>query len=105
METHEAHALCRQHMHRYVSAQMADGQVFDGIVESMDDDYLYLAVPIGAMETEDSRQLLYPGIGYPGGYPYSPYYSPYYSPFYPRRFNRFALPLFALLALSLLPYY
>jgi hypothetical protein len=47
MEKSEAIALCKKNMHRYVMAQMKDGMVHDGIVESVDDENLYLAVPTG----------------------------------------------------------
>lgn len=100
MKHPEKHEICIKHMHRYVSVTMDNGAVFDGIVEHVDDDHLYLAVPIGGMEHAQMRAFL------PYGYP-----SPYYGYPYPgygfgrRRFARQILPLAGLLALSLLPYY
>lgn len=83
-------ALCVSHMHRYVEVQAADGYCYDGIVEHVDDQWLYLAVP-GAVD--ELR----------GWFPYAPFYPPF--GYRPRRFNRLVLPLAGLAALSLLPYY
>ncbi|OZB91672.1 hypothetical protein [Paenibacillus sp. XY044] len=47
MEKFEAIELCKKHMHRYVRATMSDGSVYDGFVESVDEEKLYLAVPVG----------------------------------------------------------
>lgn len=87
-------AHCESHMHRYVEIHTADGCCYDGIVEHVDDEFICLAVP-GA--TDDFRGFFPPP-------PFYPQYGPYY-PFRPRRFNRLVLPLAALTALSLLPYY
>ncbi|WP_236416746.1 hypothetical protein [Paenibacillus sp. JJ-223] len=116
----EAKKLCMDHLHRYVCIQMEDGNLFDGIVEHVDDDMVYLAVPVGpeaavpyanqAPSVMPSSNMpitpmrgFYPGYGYPQPYPY-PYPYPYYG-YGRRRFNRLVLPLFGLVALSLLPYY
>ncbi|KRF28105.1 hypothetical protein [Paenibacillus sp. Soil787] len=96
----EAHEICKKHMYRYVSVTMTSGAVYDGIVEDVDDENLYLAVPIGGMDHDQTRAFL--PYAYP--YPYYGYPYPYYG--YPRRrFVRQILPLAGLLALSLLPYY
>lgn len=102
MNHQEVHAICKKHMYRYVSVTMTSGAVYDGIVEDVDDENLYLAVPIGGMDHDQMRAFLpyaypYPYYGYP--YPYPGYVYPR------RRFARQVLPLAALLALSLLPYY
>ncbi|OAB33962.1 hypothetical protein [Paenibacillus glacialis] len=47
MEKVEAKQICHHHMHRYVRVVLADGRVFDGFVENVDDDHLHLAVPVG----------------------------------------------------------
>lgn len=102
MKNQEAHEICKKHMYRYVSVTLTGGAVYDGIVENVDDDNLYLAVPIGEMDQEQMRAFL------PYGYPYPHYGYPYPYPGYGfprRRFRRQILPLAALLALSLLPYY
>lgn len=139
MEKSEALAVCKKNMHRYVMAQTNDGMVYDGIVESVDEENLYLAVPTG--EAEMTAPVAnnphhnygdhayraygvvgaqgyggyggygapvyggYGGYGAPiyGGYPGYGYGYPGYGP--RRRFRRFILPLAALAALSLLPYY
>jgi hypothetical protein len=103
MEKEQAYLLCKQHIYRYVGIQMEDGSSHDGIVENVDAEYVYIAVPTGGTEAEPVRGLL--PYGYPPYYetPY-PYAYPYYG--YPRwRFYRQILPLAGLLALSLLPYY
>jgi hypothetical protein len=116
MAKEEIYLLCKQHIHRYVRVQMEDGSVHDGMVENVDDDRLYLAVPVGGMEMEPSRAFLpYSGFGY--GYPYEdPYSYPGYGYGdgtgygygygYPGGgLSGVILPLAALTALSLLPYY
>jgi small nuclear ribonucleoprotein (snRNP)-like protein len=125
--------MCKHHMHRYVLVQLNDGRDYDGIVEHVDDQNVYLAVPVGRVDTgnreeensgdkgvgnnqrnnDESDQRIngwyggYPGFGYgrPGysyGFPGYGYY-----PGYGRRgrFQRLILPLAALTALSILPYY
>ncbi|KGP84956.1 MULTISPECIES: hypothetical protein [unclassified Paenibacillus] len=110
MEKVEAKKLCKEHMHRYVCVQMHDGAHYDGIMENVDDDMIYLAVPVGneAMVNQanwgpNMMPVTYPTHSrgfFPGfGYPY-----PYYG-YGRRRFNRLVLPLIGLTALSLLPYY
>ncbi|WP_261305722.1 hypothetical protein [Paenibacillus andongensis] len=103
MKYQEAHEICIKHMFRYVSVTMTSGSVYDGIVEGVDDENLYLAVPIGGMDQDQMRAF------FPFAYPY-PYFGgyPYLYPgfgFPRRRFVRQILPLAGLLALSLLPYY
>ncbi|MFC4559302.1 hypothetical protein ACFO3D_13970 [Virgibacillus kekensis] len=111
--------LCKKHMHAYVLAELEDGMQVDGIITDVDDDNVYLAVPIelgmggpgnpGHMNNpchhgnpHDHRVF---GFGYPGyGYGYPGYgYGYGYRP--RRRFNRLVLPLAALTAISLLPWY
>lgn len=139
-QPHEMGNLCKSHLHRYVLLQTKDGKSYDGIIEHVDEQNAYLAVPIGPMDTElreeewnehdednldrneegqDQRQFYggygslggYPGYGYPGygfpGYGYPGYGYPRPGFFRPRRrrFQRQILPLAALAALSLLPYY
>jgi hypothetical protein len=92
MDKKETKKLCEAHLHRYVEVKLADGSHYDGIVERVDDHWLFLAVP-GAVE---QMRGYFPGPFYPG-------YGPYYP--YPPRFSRLVLPLAALAALTLLPYY
>lgn len=118
--------VCKNHMHRYVMVQTADQQSFDGIVENVDETNLYLAVPAGETMQRDGENedrlvggvglgygagVGFPGYGFPGygfpGYGYPGFGYPGYGyPFRPRRrFQRLVLPLAAITALSLLPYY
>ncbi|MCM3784487.1 hypothetical protein M3231_16005 [Neobacillus mesonae] len=108
MEKHDKKKMCSDHMYRYVSVWMEDGSVHDGIVESVDDENVYLAVP---MTCDYDMQA--PVYAMHGNYGCSPCGD--YRGFYPfgggfghhhgrrRRFNRLVLPLFALTAISLLP--
>lgn len=98
---------CKNHMHSYVLAQTTDGSEFDGIITGLDDEYVYFAIPLDSHQQveqqghNDSRVFGYggyPGYGYPG-YGYPGYGRPR------RRFQRFILPLAALTAISLLPWY
>jgi hypothetical protein len=86
-------AECESHMHRYVEIQAVDGYCYDGIVEHVDHDWVCLAVP-GSV---DPMRGFYPSSFYQ---PFDSFY-----PYRPRRFNRLALPLAGVTALSLLPYY
>lgn len=103
----DIYELCKNHMHSYVLAEMVDGSTVDGIVTGLDNEYVYFAVPLDqnqAMPSPDhhhdhTRQF---GFGYPG-YGYGGYGYPGYGP--PRRFRRLILPLAALTALSVLPWY
>jgi hypothetical protein len=105
MDSQEAYSLCQQHIHRYVGVYMKDGSFHDGIVESVDEHHLYLAVPTGDAGGGQTRAVLPFGYGGYGGYPFGyPSYGYGYG-FPRRRFGRQILPLAALLALSLLPYY
>ncbi|MFD1360177.1 hypothetical protein [Lentibacillus salinarum] len=112
--------LCKKHMHSYVLAEMNDGSQVDGIITGLDDEYVYMAVPIGQgdhMAGYDQHQKNWHhrpfdfggfGYGFPGyGYGYGGYggYPGYGGYGRPRRFNRFVLPLAALTALSTLPWY
>ncbi|WP_226002824.1 hypothetical protein [Paenibacillus sp. BJ-4] len=126
-EQTDAKTLCQKHMHRYVCVWVKDGTMYDGIVEHVDDEKLYLAVPGGEMENANvnanmnvNANLPYPpnncGCGGSRAYGGYAFYPPYLGPIPPygygygfpygrRRFNRLILPLAALTAISLLPYY
>lgn len=104
---------CKDHMHAYVLAETTDGTQVDGIITGLDEENVYLAIPIGSEEAGMDRQYGY-GSGYGSGHGYgSSYghggYSPYgYGQGYfnrPQRFRRLVLPLAALAALSILPWY
>lgn len=106
---------CKKHMHAYVLAETVDGKKLDGIITGLDDEYVYFAIPIDQNDGEhnlqmnnqhfrEERQFGY-GYGHQGygyGYPGHGNYG-YGRP--RRRFNRLVLPLAALTALSILPWY
>ncbi|GGJ95383.1 hypothetical protein GCM10007063_17350 [Lentibacillus kapialis] len=107
--------LCKQHMHSYVLAEMNDGSQIDGIITGLDEKYVYMAIPLSHgnnhMPGCHQRQFGYGGFGYGyPGYGYSNYGYGYPGYGYggygrPKRFNRLVLPLAALTALSVLPWY
>lgn len=119
--------LCEQHMHAYVLLEMKDGMEADGIITGIDHENVYMAVPIGEefqqemrSESDDNRQFGHHQGGYGGGYGgygghggyggYGGYgghggYGNQYHYGRPRRFNRLIIPLAALAAVSLLPWY
>lgn len=109
-ESNSIYELCKNHLHAYVLAEMVDGTAIDGIITGLDDENVYFAIPIDHQDEQihhsnlSQRQF---GGGY--GYGYGPgpgfgYGYPAYG--YPRRrFRRLILPLTALAALSLLPWY
>jgi len=101
MNVQDAFVLCSSHMHRYVLVRTTDGGEYDGFVEYVDQEWLYLAVPLSVRETNNERAW------YAAAYPYVPFYPPYPGyDYYPRRpFGRVIIPLAALAALTLLPYY
>ena len=100
---------CKNHMHAYVLAEMVDGTKVDGIITGLDDENVYFALPMDQDEApfergDDSNQRQFGGW-YGGGYGY-PGYGYGYPGWYPRpRFRRLVLPLAALAAISLLPWY
>ncbi|MEC5423619.1 hypothetical protein QGM71_08960 [Virgibacillus sp. C22-A2] len=114
---HQIYELCKSHMHSYVLAEMVDGSKVDGIITGLDDENVYFAVPLDPSEQqyagyhENMPQTHhreeryggfggYPGYGAPGfGFPGYGFGRP------PFRFRRLVLPLAALAALSVLPWY
>lgn len=123
-QKHHMHSLCQQYLNQHVQIQTQDHQMYQGIVESVDNDNVYLLIPdntqmemdysqMGQMPAQQgmTRQWGYgPGYGYPGygypGYGYPGYGYPGYGyPYYPRpRYRRLALPLAALGTIALLPF-
>lgn len=110
---------CKNHMHAYVLIETTDGKKHDGIITGLDEQHVYLAVPIGEYRDEERQYKHGPSYGSygPGGYGPGGYYGygGYGGPggfgggfggfFPPRRFERLVLPLTALAALTLLPWY
>jgi hypothetical protein len=105
---HHLYDKCKSHMNKYVLAETTDGQKFDGIIVDVDAEQVILAVPI----TGEEMMYGYDGMmmdsrvyGYPYGFnPGFGFYPPFYG-FPRRRFRRLALPLAALTAISLLPWF
>lgn len=102
MQQSEAYALCQEHMNKYVRLHMQDGVVYDGVIENLDGEHVYIASPMRDDDPEAARYVPYPGFG-PWGGGFGPWYGPGFGP-YPR-FRRFGLPLAGLAALSLFPYW
>ncbi|MFA1818960.1 hypothetical protein ACDX78_01950 [Virgibacillus oceani] len=101
--------LCKEHMHSYVLAELVDGTKVDGIITGLDDEYVYMAVPLETHEQQHTHayQHDHQRFGYPG---YGPGYAPgpgygYGYGYPPRRFSRLVLPLAALVTLATLPWY
>lgn len=97
--SYDLKGICVQYLHHYVRVKMEDGKEYEGLIEHVDGDHLYLLLPErseGLMMGQDQglgtleERQFYPGYGYP-------------YPFYPG-YRRFILPLAALTALALLPY-
>lgn len=103
MRKHQAFSLCRQYIYRYVQLMTKDGRRYQGYIENVDRDSVYLAIPNETGMRDGDRQYypeyLYPGYGYPSYYPYP--VDPYYP--YPRRrrFRRLSLPLSFLAGIAL----
>ena len=103
---HHLYSKCKSHMNKYVLVETTDGQQFDGIIVDVDADQVILAIPMsdgdmmyGANFQQDQRVI---------GWEFSPYGYGFYPPFFGdprRRFRRLALPLAALTAISLLPWF
>lgn len=106
--------LCQQHLNRRVRAVLCDGKMYEGLVEHVDDQHVYLIIEINInvtrSEDEEEESRYFGGYGYPPygpfgygypGYGYPGYGYPWYA--YPRYgYGRLILPLAALTALSLL---
>ncbi|AOZ91730.1 hypothetical protein [Paenibacillus crassostreae] len=68
MEKFEAKQLCQQHIHRYVRVMIQDGRAVDGFIENVDDENIYLAVPVGhEMNNEQVEAAQYHGNNAPVG--------------------------------------
>lgn len=88
---------CKQHMHAYVLVETTDGLKTDGIITGLDEENLFLAVPLSDSQESASQQ--------PNQYYRDPYYGPGYGYRPRRRFRRLVIPLAFLAALSILPWY
>ncbi|TSB45800.1 hypothetical protein [Alkalicoccobacillus porphyridii] len=107
--------MCEQYTNQAVTMQ-ANGMNYEGVIESVDDNHVYLMVPVDeqgqlmsmyevmAGMNQGNEQMMSQGQSR-YGYPYQPYYPGYY-PYYPRPrpygWRRFFFPLVALTALAVL---
>lgn len=123
----QMYELCSDHMHGYVMVETTNGTMQDGIITGIDEQNVYMAVPMNQREESsqdrsDEQQLRqYPGYGYGYGYGHPGYnhyggYPGYGYGGYPgynygygqggrSPFKRLILPLAAITALSVLPWY
>lgn len=95
--------LCKNHMKQYVLVETTQGEQLQGVIVDMDDENVYLVTPV--MQEPHRNPYGYspgygypfygPGFGYNYGYPYSPNIG----------LRRLILPLTAIAALSLVPWY
>lgn len=108
--------MCEQHINQAVTMQ-ANGMNYEGVVEMVDDNHVYMMVPVdeqgqfmsmyevmaGMQQEQQQQQMMNGQERY--GYPYQPYYPGYY-PYYPRPrpygWRRLVFPLAALTALAIL---
>ncbi|WP_258000393.1 hypothetical protein [Bacillus sp. Marseille-P3661] len=81
---HDLKDFCKKYMHHYVNMQTQDGMQFDGIIDGMDQENVYMLVPDGDEETMDERFGVGFGVPYGYGFPWGYGYGGY-----PRRFRRF----------------
>ncbi|GAA0364445.1 hypothetical protein [Bacillus horti] len=117
--SHDLKQVCITYVHHYVRIKIHDGKTYEGMIEHVDDQNVHMIAPdmnprvsqdfemSNITQVNDSGQ--YERQFYPGYYPYG--YGPYgygygygYGPFYPG-YRRFVLPLAALSALTLLPFF
>ncbi|MFC2949876.1 hypothetical protein [Virgibacillus sediminis] len=82
--------FCRRYQHHLVRGEGTDGRTYDGIIESMDNENVYMLMPDGDNDWDDYDDMDRQFYGYPEydyGYPGYDYGFPSYG--YPRRFRRF----------------
>lgn len=108
-QSKQMYEQCKKHIHAYVLLETVDGMNIDGIITGLDDEYVYVAAPNDVYsqttaQTND-RQFFYPGYGFDYGFGWPGYGFPGYGYGRPGRFRRLVLPLAALAAISLLPWY
>ncbi len=110
--TKHLHDLCKRYHNHLMQIETTDGQVYDGIIDSVDGDGVTILIAVGDMEREDEsqdeqnqRQFGY-GPGYGGYGPGFGGYGPGFGGYGPgfgygfprrfRRFRRFHFPFFGL---------
>lgn len=66
MQKKDMGSLCKEHLHRYVLVQLQNGESYDGIVEYVDEENVYLAVPTGdgtGISFSSQSHQMHPHIG------------------------------------------
>ncbi|MDQ0205304.1 hypothetical protein [Alkalicoccobacillus murimartini] len=108
-------SMCEQYINQAIKMH-ANGVDYEGVIETVDDDHVYVMVPVdeqgqfmsmyevmAGMNQEQEQMMTSGQSRY--GYPYQPYYPGYY-PYYPRPrpygWRRLIFPLAALTALAIL---
>lgn len=86
----EMHGMCNKYHYHFVQIETVDG-VYDGIIDGVDGDHVYLLVPSGEIEGEEHYGHEYRPDGYPYGSPFGFGYPRRF-----RRFGRFSFPFFAI---------
>lgn len=102
----DIYEMCKRHMHSYVLVETTDGLQTDGIITGVDEENLYLAVPLEQNEAAQMQGNPNPSPNQFGRYPY--YGGPGFGYGFGRprrRFRRLIIPLAFVAALSLLPWY
>ncbi|MFC0472554.1 hypothetical protein ACFFHM_19225 [Halalkalibacter kiskunsagensis] len=80
----QMHDLCQQYYNHLMQFETTDGQVHDGIIDSVDQNGVNMLIPDGDTEQRNNDQRYGFDVGYGGYGGYPPYgYG------YPRRFRRF----------------
>ncbi|CAM3437645.1 hypothetical protein [Marinicrinis lubricantis] len=75
MHKKEAYELCKKHVNQFVMIHTKDGQTMHAIIENVDEENVYLAMPVpGVAQTGSYRYPytstgVYPGYGYGYGVP------------------------------------
>ncbi len=53
----QLHDFCTQHRHHLVNVETTDGQVYDGIIDAVQQDGVFMLIPMGEMERENNEEL------------------------------------------------
>lgn len=96
---------CQQLINQPVHLQVHGEQGYNGIIEQVDDEHVYLLVPVNEHgQYMDLGQMMNNQENQPMMRQFYPYYQPYPYYGYPRPYgwNRLVLPLAALTALAVL---
>lgn len=67
--------MCKKYHHYLMMMEGSDGRIYEGIIDGVDDEHVYLLVPVGDMDMEMEGRAF--GVPFAGGF------------FRPRMFRRF----------------